>query len=254
MQFRVSPEKLADVSAEQWQARGDLPAPHRLAYMHGFNEGIFNHLTYVVPGDSSRYYQIPFGTHWSEVNASCFMEVGIDDGEVKRGEGDVERSCYCIHAPIHKALPQAKAVFHTHMPYASALTRLEDPRIKEIGQTEAGLMGQIAYDDQYTGPALEPEEGERLAKVIGDKTILFMANHGVTTLGDTVADAYDRLFYLERAAQVQIYAMWTGQPLKQLPAAVVEKTKRDIAGGGRLYDGPSPAQRHFDALKRILDR
>ena len=80
-----------------------------------------------MPGSTDRYYQIPFGTHWSEVTASCFMEVGIDDGEVKRGEGEVERSCYCIHAPIHKALPQARAVFHTHMPYASALTRLEDP-------------------------------------------------------------------------------------------------------------------------------
>jgi ribulose-5-phosphate 4-epimerase/fuculose-1-phosphate aldolase len=221
--------------------------------MHGFSEGIFNHLTFAVPGRDDRYYQIPFGTHWSEVAASTFMEVGIDDGKVKRGSGEVERSCYCIHAPIHKALPQAKAVFHTHMPYASALTRLEDPRIKEIGQTEVGLIGAIAYDDQYTGPALDPHEGERLAKAIGDKTVLFMANHGITTLGDTLADAYDRLYYLERAAQVQIYAMWTGQPLKQLPAAVVEKTKRDIAGS-RFYDGPTPAQRHFDALKRILDR
>ncbi len=79
-----------------------------------------------------------------------------------------------------------------------------------------------------------------------------MANHGVTTLGVTVADAYDRLYYLERAAQVQIYAMWTGQPLKQLPDAVVEETKRDI-GGATFYDGPSPAQRHFEALKRVLD-
>ena len=165
--------------------------------------------------------------HWSEVNASCFMEVGIDDGEVKRGEGDVERSCYCIHAPIHKALPQAKAVFHTHMPYASALTRLEDPRIKEIGQTEVGMIGEIAYDDEYTGPAFDPAEGERLAGVIGDKTVLFMANHGITTVGETVAEAYDRLYYIERAAQVQIYAMWTGQPLKQLPQPVVEKTMRD---------------------------
>jgi ribulose-5-phosphate 4-epimerase/fuculose-1-phosphate aldolase len=81
-----------------------------------------------------------------------------------------------------------------------------------------------------------------------------MANHGVTTVGNTVAEAYDRLYYLERAAQVQIYAMWTGQPLKELPAAVVEKTKRDIAGTKFYYDGPNPAQRHFDALKRILDR
>jgi hypothetical protein len=68
-------------------------------------------------------------------------------------------------------------VFHTHMPYASALTRLEDPRIKEIGQTEVGLIDAIAYDGQYTGPALDPREGERLAKIIGNKSVLFMANH-----------------------------------------------------------------------------
>src|SRR3984885_10837497 len=114
MQFRVSPETLADTSAEQWQARVDLAAAHRLACMHGFNEGIFNHLTYVVPGDSRPCDPIRFVTRSSEVTAPFFMEVAIDDGEVKRGEGDVERSCYCIHAPIHKALPQAKAVFHTH--------------------------------------------------------------------------------------------------------------------------------------------
>ncbi len=253
MHDRVSPKALDNSSAEEWQARVDLAAAHRLAFNQGFSEGIFNHLTYVVPGRSDRYYQIPFGTHWSEVTASCFMEVGIDDGEVKRGEGEVERSCYCIHAPIHKALPQAKAVFHTHMPYASALTRLEDPRIKEIGQTEVGLSGAIAYDDEYTGPALDPAEGARLAGVIGDKKVLFMANHGISTVGATVADAYDMLYYIERAAQVQIYAMWTGQPLKQLPAPVVEKTLRDFRDD-HLYRGPSPAQRHFDALKRMLDR
>ena len=144
-------------------------------------------------------------------------------------------------------------MLHTHMPYASALTRLKDPRIKEIGQTEVGLSDMIAYDDQYTGPAFEPAEGERLAKVIGNKAVLFMANHGITTLGNSVAEAYDRLYYLERAAQVQIYAMWTHQPLKEMPDAVVEKTKREIAGAS-FYDGPSPAQRHFDALKRMLDR
>jgi len=106
--------------------------------MHGLNEGIFNHLTEVVPGKPDRYYQIPFGMHWSEVKASSFMEVGINDGEVKRGTGDVERSCYCIHAPIHKALPHAKVVFHPHMPFASALTRLENPRIKRSAKRKSG--------------------------------------------------------------------------------------------------------------------
>jgi ribulose-5-phosphate 4-epimerase/fuculose-1-phosphate aldolase len=250
MQLKVSPISRQECSTEEWQARVDLAAAHRI----GFHEGIFNHLTLAVPGKPDRYYQIPFGLHWSEVKASTFMEVGVSDGKVKRGAGDVERSCYCIHAPIHKALPKtAAAVFHTHMPYASALTRLEDPRIKEIGQTEVGMMGEIAYDDNYTGPAFDTAEGERLAGIIGDKGILFMANHGITTVGSSVAQAYDRLYYIERAAQVQIYAMWTGQRLKELPELVVEKTKKEI-GGSSFYAGPTPQERHFDALKRILDR
>jgi ribulose-5-phosphate 4-epimerase/fuculose-1-phosphate aldolase len=80
-----------------------------------------------------------------------------------------------------------------------------------------------------------------------------MANHGISTVGASVADAYDKLYYVERAAQVQIYAMWTGQPLKQLPTPVVEKTRRDYMDD-HLYNGPTPAQRHFAALKRMLDR
>src|SRR6201986_2591585 len=131
MQFRVSPKTLSECSAEEWQARIDLAAAHRLAHMHGFSEGIFNHLTYVVQGHSDRYYQIPFGMHWSEVTASCFMEVGIDDGLVKSGAGDAERSCYCYHAPIHRPLPQAKALFRNHMPYDRAPYTGEDPLIKE---------------------------------------------------------------------------------------------------------------------------
>jgi ribulose-5-phosphate 4-epimerase/fuculose-1-phosphate aldolase len=259
MQFKVAPTTRSECTPQEWQVRVDLAAAHRLAYMHGFSEGIFNHLTLIVPGRTDRYYQIPFGMHWAEVKASSFMEVGFD-GLVKRGAGDVERSAYAIHMPIHRAKPQqCAAVFHTHMPYTSALTRLEDPRIKEIGQTEVILMNKIAYDDHYDGPAFDTSEGDRLAKVLGDKSILFMANHGVTTFGATVAEAYDRLYYIERVAQVQIYAMWTGQRLKQMPQPIVERTAslngQDPSAQAKFpkYD-PPPAVRHFDALKRILDR
>jgi len=93
--------------------------------------------------------------HWSRGHGFLLHGSRIDDGKVKRGEGEVERSCFCNPCADPQALPQAKAVFHTHMPYASALTRLEDPRIKEIGQTEVGMSGAIAYDDEYTGPALD---------------------------------------------------------------------------------------------------
>ena len=252
MQLKVSHQVAqSDCSDEEWQARLDLAAAHRIANMHGLNEGIFNHLTLVVPGKSDRYYQIPFGTHWSEVSASTFMEVGFD-GKLLRGSGTIERSCYCIHAPIHRSIQKAKAVFHTHMPFASALTRLEDMRILPTGQTEMGISASIAYDEHYTGPAVDPSEGERLVKAIGDKSVLFMANHGVTVTGPTVADAYNKLYYVERAAQVQVYAMMTGRKLRMVPDEVIEKTKKTFGGVGQ-YD-PTPPVRHFEALKRMLDR
>ena len=239
-------------STAAWQARVDLAAAHRLAVRDGFSEGIFNHLTLAVPGIGDRYLQIPFGLHWSEVTASCFMEVGYD-GRVLKGEGEVERSAFCIHAPIHRLVPEHACVLHTHMPYASALTRLEDPRIEAIGQTEIGFLDKIAYDRDFTGLALDPAEGERLAGVIGRNKILFMANHGILACGETVAEAYDLLYYLERACQVQLYAMWTGRPLKRVPSEVVAHTLRQYAQSPG-YGGRPSCEHHFAALKRLLDK
>lgn len=251
MQQKIEPAESLKANAAEWEARVDLAACHRLAVMHGFHEGIFNHLTFTVPGRNDRYYQIPFGMHWSEVTASCFMEVGWD-GTLLRGEGEIEESCYAIHAPIHRKLgARANAVFHTHMPYASALSRLKDPKIKPIGQTEVLLMKKIGYDMDYTGPARDAEEGERLAEIIGDKKILFMGNHGVATVAPSIAEAYDLLYYIERAAQVQLYAMWTGQELLPMKDDVVQRT---MNGGGQAFKHGKPYNYHFAALKRILDR
>ena len=236
-----------------WQARVDLAAAHRLADRQGFSEGIFNHFTLAVPGKNDRYLQIPFGLHWSEVTASCLIEVSYN-GRLLSGSGEIERSAFCIHAPIHRLIPTAACVLHTHMPFATALTRLEDPRIEAIDQTEIGFLDCTAYDEQYTGLALEPGEGARLAAVLGPKNkVLFMANHGVLVVGETVAEAYDRLYYLERACQVQLYAMWTGSKLKHVPRPVVEHTLRQYAAPSD-YQGKPACEHHFAALKRLLDR
>ncbi len=251
MQQQPSLPNPLGVPADEWQVRVDLAAAHRLACMHGLNEAIFNHLTALVPGKPGRYYQIPFGLHWSEVSASAFMELDFE-GKVLRGDGEPERSSICIHAPIHRLAPQAACVFHTHMPFASALTRLEDQTIKPIGQTETILLNNIAYDDHYPGPAFNLAEGERLARVLGAKTVLFMANHGVVTVGTTVAQAYELLYYVERAAQVQIYAMWTGRPLRMLPKPVIDVTSNMV--GAPVYYGQPNYVHHFAALKRMLDR
>jgi len=239
--------------AAEWQARVDLAAAHRLAVSHGFSEGIFNHFTLAVPGKHDRYYQIPFGLHWSEVTASILMEVGYD-GVVLSGEGEVERSAFCIHAPIHRLIPRHACVLHTHMPFASALARLAEPRLAAIGQTEIGFLDSIAYDDEYAGIAFDPAEGERLARVLGpDCSVLVMANHGVIACGETVAEAYDRLYYFERACQVQLYAMWTGRPLKEVPPHIVARTLRQYASSP-VYGGKPACEHHFAALKRLLDK
>jgi ribulose-5-phosphate 4-epimerase/fuculose-1-phosphate aldolase len=239
------------LSAEERRARIDLAAAHRLACIQGYNEGIFNHFTLMVPGKTDRFLVIPFGLHWSEITASVFLEVDFE-GRVLSGQGEIERSAYCIHAPIHRLVPDATCVLHTHMPFASALTRLQNGRLQPTGQTEAALAGMSAYDDDYTGLALDPSEGERLAKVLGSKQILFMANHGVIVIGKTIAEAYDRLYYLERACQVQVYAMSTGQPLKMVSPHVIARTQRQFADVAAV--GKPPYEQHFDALKRTLDR
>jgi ribulose-5-phosphate 4-epimerase/fuculose-1-phosphate aldolase len=249
----IEPQTLS-IEEQQWQTRVDLAAAHRMCVREGFNEGIFNHLTARVPGTTDRYLQIPFGFHWSEVTASCFMEVGYD-GQVLQGEGLVEDSAFGIHAPLHEKVPAAFAVFHTHMPYGSALCRLEDPRIKPIGQTEVGLMRSVAYDMDYHGPAFDESEGNRLVGLLEQnpgKNTVFMASHGILTLG-SIAQAWDRLYYTERVAQVQLFAMWTGQPLKYLPEDVIETTKKVFARG-RQYGTMTNAEHHFEAIKRILDR
>ncbi|MCC7048928.1 MAG: aldolase [Alphaproteobacteria bacterium] len=236
----------------EWQVRVDLAAAHRMAVMHGFNEGVFNHLTAAIPGKRDRFLVNPFGLYWSEVTASSLIEVA-HDGRVLSGEGECERSAFCIHSPIHRLNEKAGAVLHTHMPFASALTRLENPRIEPIGQTEVLLRDQIVYDTEYTGLANDPEEGERLAAVLGDKRIMFMANHGVLVVAETIAQAYDTLFYLERACQVQLYAMWTGQKLKPVKPAVIEHMRNQVKTP-YTYGGKRGYRHHFDALKRVLDR
>jgi ribulose-5-phosphate 4-epimerase/fuculose-1-phosphate aldolase len=154
---------------------------------------------------------------------------------------------------MHRLLPGAAAVFHTHMPYGSALARLEDPRILPIGQTELGIMMVTAYDNTYTGLAFDPAEGERLAGVIGDKKVLMMASHGIATVGMSVAEAFDLLYYTERVAQVQLLAMSSGRQLKFLPEDVIQTTIASYRNGEK-YGGRSPSDWHFAALKRILDR
>lgn len=227
------------------QARVDLAAAFRWAVRHGLNEGICNHFSMDV-GDG-RFLVNRYGLHWSEITASS-MVLADFDGNVVEGDGEVEPTAFFIHSRIHKACPNAAVVMHTHMPYATALTLCEGGRLEPCEQKALRFFPHIVYDDDYGGVALDNAEGDRLAAKLGDKRIMFMASHGVLVARRTVADAYDDLYYLERACQTQVLARQTGLPLRRLSNAVIAHTL-DQYSGERLSARP-----HFASLKRILDR
>jgi ribulose-5-phosphate 4-epimerase/fuculose-1-phosphate aldolase len=232
-------------------ARVDLAACHRLAARFGFSEGIDNHLTLLVPGRRERFLLAPFGLLWSEVRASDFMELDFA-GTTVAGQGLVEPTALYIHLAVHRQLPQATCVLHTHMPYATALGMLEDPQLRMAGQNAIGFYEEIAYV-AYNGLALDHTEGERLARALGEKSVLMLRNHGVLVVGTCVAQAFERLYFLERACQAQVLAQSTGGPLADIPAEVVRATAAQFRAESGI-GGHSRADLHFAALKRQLDR
>ncbi len=232
------------------EARIHLAAAYRMAVLHQLEEGIDNHLTMTVPGREGQYLILPYGFHWSEARASDLI-VFDEAGRTLEGSGVVERSAQCIHAPIHR-ISGAQVVFHTHQTWTIALNMLQDNRLLPASQTAAFFHGLIAYDDDYTGVADSLEEGERLARVMGDKPIVFMKNHGVLVVGDTVAQAYRRLYRLERVCRNQILAMSSGRPLQVLSDEIVARVQTPA-----LTDSHSRGERerlYFEAMMRVLDR
>lgn len=231
-------------------ARVHLAAALRMAVLDGFEEGIDNHFTVEVPGRPGQYLILPFGLHWSEARASDLM-VFDERGRTLEGRGTVELSAQCIHAPLHR-LTGAKVVLHTHQPWALALNMLQDNRLLPATQTAAFFHGQIAYDDHYTGLAAALAEGERLAGLMGDKTILFMKNHGVVAIGQSVAQAYRRLYKLERACRTQVLAMSTGRPLQVLSEEVISRVT--IPGADDRHPRAERERLYFEAMMRVVDR
>ena len=231
-------------------AKIELAAALRLAVFHELDEGIDNHFTVTVPGRTGQYLILPFGLHWSEARASD-MAIFDEEGRELEGEGSVEMSAYCIHAPIHR-IAGARVVLHTHQTWALALNMLKDNRLLPANQTAAFFHGEIAYDDHYTGTADFPSEGERLAKLMGTRPIVFMKNHGVLVTGESMAQAYRRLYKLERVCRTQVLALSTGRPLEvlseEMVAAVLAPAERES------HSREERDRLFFEAMMRVLDR
>jgi ribulose-5-phosphate 4-epimerase/fuculose-1-phosphate aldolase len=227
------------------EARCDLAAIFRWSDRLGLSEGICNHYSWAV--DESRFLVNPFQCHWSEITASRLLLVDVD-GNVLEGAGEVESTAFSIHARIHRGLPAARCVLHTHMPHSTAITSLEHGRLQMIGQNSLRFFDDVAYDDDYRGLALDATEGDRICSRLGRKRVLFLANHGVIVTGPSIALAFDDLYYLERASELQVLAQSMHQPLKIVPEAIASRTR------DQLRAEPIYATAHLAAIRRILDR
>jgi ribulose-5-phosphate 4-epimerase/fuculose-1-phosphate aldolase len=225
----------------------DLTAALRWAARLGLSEGVCNHFSVEVAPD--RYLINPQGLHWEEVCAGDILLID-GQGQVIEGRHGIEPSAFFIHSWIHRLNPQAKAILHTHMPYATALTLVQGGRLIFSHQNALRFWGRVAYDDVYGGIALDDAEGERIGRSMAGKEVMFMASHGVTVTGSSLAWAFDDLYYLERACMHQALAQQAagGRELRVVGEADCRAIAAQIAGERAQSD------LFFAAIKRLLDR
>ncbi|MDD9923873.1 MAG: class II aldolase/adducin family protein [Boseongicola sp.] len=233
---------------DETQIRIDLAAAIRLACRNDWHEGVANHFSAAVSADGRKFLVNPRWVHWSRVRASDLVLCDADDPETMDRPDAPDPSAWSIHSALHRNLPQARVAFHMHPPYAVALAGLKDPTILPIDQTTARFYNRMAYDLSFGGIATAEEEGERISQAVGEKRSVMMGNHGVTTLGDTVAEAFDLLYHLERAARTMVFALSTGKELSVMGDNLAEET----AAEWETYKDAEFA--HFAEMKRILDR
>jgi ribulose-5-phosphate 4-epimerase/fuculose-1-phosphate aldolase len=230
------------------QARLDLAACFRMAARLGYHEGICNHFSALVPGHDDLFLVNPHGLAFDEVTASKLLICDFQ-GNVIAGEGKPEATAFYIHARLHLKHPRARAAFHTHMPNATALSMIEGEPLVWAGQTALNFYGRTAVDENYQGLALDDAEGDRIAAAMGDADIVFLKNHGVMVVGSSIAEAWDDLYYLERACEVQLRAMSSGRPLLPVSPGIARRTAAQMRHGCA-----ESARLHLDSMKRILMR
>jgi ribulose-5-phosphate 4-epimerase/fuculose-1-phosphate aldolase len=235
---------------EEWRLRCDMAAVFRVAAKFGWNEQIGNHNSLMLPrarpDDPPTFLINPRGWLFQELTASSLIVCDLD-GRVLRGEGELRKVAFYIHARIHLAKPSAACVVHVHPQYLTALSMLAEPEISLSHHNNLLLNDRLAIDNFGSAPADSHAEGDRLAAALGDKSILLMGGHGVTVIGPSVHDAFDECFIAERTAMYQVTAMSTGRALRALPD---EHRRRWSGTWGDKID----ARLHLDAWRRVLGR
>ena len=205
------------------QARIDMAVLLRAAARHGFNEAIDNHFSLAFPGRDDLFLLNGYGPHWSEITPSDILLIDLE-GNVVDGDGEWETTAFMIHRGVHRARPTARCVLHTHMPYATAISMTAEGLDTRASQNAMYFHGKVVRAD-YGGLADAAEEGDRLGQsVAAGAAIVLLDNHGVLAIGQDAADAWHKLYFLERACQTQLLADASGRTVIQVPEDVAAHT------------------------------
>ena len=226
----------------------DLAATFRWTARLNMHEGVANHFSACVPG-SSNFYVNKAGIHFSQIKASDLILVTKENIESLRSKPEiVDPTALNIHGTIHEKVPHAKCIFHVHSKYSTALSTLKDPSLKPIDQNTMIFYNRVSVFRDFGGLGFE-EESLKMANALGNKQHMLLANHGIITTGETVADGFNSLYYFEKAAETYLTALSTNKELNIVSHEIAEKTAQETA------DYPINLARLFlNQIRFILDK
>jgi ribulose-5-phosphate 4-epimerase/fuculose-1-phosphate aldolase len=236
------------VSAEEWEARVNLAACYRLAAHYRMTDLIYTHISARVPGPEHHFLINAFGLLWDEIGASTLVKVTLDGEIVEDPTGNgINRAGYVIHSAVHRARKDIDCVMHTHTAAGIAVSAQEHGLLP-MSQHAMRFTDSIGYHD-YEGLALEMDEQARLVNDLGEHKAMILRNHGLLTCGSSIAEAFDLMYYLERACQAQVAATAGGATIRTPPHEVAQKTAR------QFRNLPYKTQKtEWKALLRMLDK
>ena len=236
------------VTKAEWDQRVNLAACYRLAAMYGWDDLVFTHISARVPGPDHHFLINPYGMTFAEVTASSLVKVDLDGNKVMKSPFDINPAGFVIHSAIHAAREDAICVLHTHSLNGTAVSAQEQGLLP-LSQKSTFVLASLAYHD-YEGLAVSADEKVRLVRDLGDKRFLMLRNHGLITIGETVADAFLFMYQFEAACAIQVRAQTSsGQFVLINPdvlATVSKRLKEVLRGTGGALVWP--------ALLRTLDQ
>ena len=226
----------------------DLAAVFRWTAKLNMNEGIANHFSVCLP-NSNDFYVNGSGLHFSSIKASDMVLVEQNKiEEIKKKPELVDPTALNIHGIIHKKVPHARCILHVHSKYATALSTLKDPTLQPIDQNTMRFYNRVAIYDDFGGLGFE-EESHKMAAAIGNNRSMLLVNHGILTVGQTIGQAFDELYYFEKACETYITALSTNKELKIANSKVAEKTAQEWEN----YP-VNMGEQHLKAIRSILDK